>query len=70
VKANPVVEVNMQDSEVIAFNNDKKTMSNITTSQLQDLFATVITAIQTKGNKQTAALQTDLNKKMKNLLPV
>jgi hypothetical protein len=43
VKANPVVEVNMQDSEPTTFNSNNATMSNIT-SQLQDLFATVMTA--------------------------
>jgi hypothetical protein len=37
-------------------------MSNITTSQLQDLFATVMTAIQTESNKQTAAFQTEVAK--------
>jgi hypothetical protein len=51
VKANPVAEVFLQDSEVTAFNSDKATMSTIT-SQLQDLFATVMTAIQIEGNKQ------------------
>jgi hypothetical protein len=62
VKANPVVEVNMQDSELTTFSSDNATMSNITTSQLQDLLATVMTAIQTESNKQTAAFQTEVAK--------
>jgi len=40
VSANPTVEVGVQNSEF------STTLSNITTSQLQDLLATVMTAIQ------------------------
>jgi phosphopantetheine adenylyltransferase len=32
------------------------------TPQLQDLFATVMTAIQTEGNKQTASFQAEVAK--------
>jgi DNA anti-recombination protein RmuC len=62
VKANPVMEVNRQNSEVTTFNSDNATISDIATSLLQDLFATVMTAIQTEGNKQTAAFQTEAAK--------
>jgi hypothetical protein len=58
VRANPVVEVNVQDSDVTAVNSNNATMSNITTSQLQDLLVTVMAAIQTEIIKQTAAFQT------------
>jgi hypothetical protein len=59
VRANPVVEVNVEDSEVTAVNSTNATMSNVT-SQVQDLLATVMAAIQTEIIKQTAAFQTEV----------
>jgi hypothetical protein len=80
VKANPVMEVNTQNTEVAVFNSDNATISYITTSPLQDLFATVMTAIQTESNKRLhfklkwlnrlKPPNYYLNKKIKNLLPV
>jgi len=61
VSANPTVEVGVQNSE---FNTN---LSNITISQLQDLLATVMTAIQTESSKQTAAFQTEVSKLTENL---
>jgi hypothetical protein len=62
VKANPVVEVNIQGAEFTNLSSDNAAMSNVTTSQLQDLFAAVMAAIQTESNKQTAAFQTEIVK--------
>jgi len=59
--ANPTVEVGVQNSEF------STTLSNITTSQLQDLLATVMTAIQAESSKQMAAFQTEVAKLMETL---
>ena len=56
VDANPTVEVGVQNSKF------STTLPNITTSQLQDLLATVMTAIQAESSKQTAAFQTEVAK--------
>ena len=57
VRANPIVEVSTLNSEAAAHDSNNATLSNITTSQIQDLLTTVMTAIQTESCKQTAALQ-------------
>jgi DNA anti-recombination protein RmuC len=62
VIANPVGEGSAQNSVVAAHNSNNETLSNITTVQLQDLLATVMTAIQAESSKQTAAFQTELAK--------
>jgi DNA anti-recombination protein RmuC len=62
VRANPEVEVNVQNSEVAALDNNNATLSNITTSQSQDLLTTVMAAIQAESIKQTAAFQTEVAK--------
>ena len=56
VSANPTVEVGVQNSE------SSTTLSNTTTSQLQDLLATVMTAFQAESSKQTAVFQTKVAK--------
>jgi len=61
VRANPTIEVGVQNSEL------STTLSNITTSQLQDLLATVMTAIQAESSKHTAAFQTEVAKLTENL---
>jgi DNA anti-recombination protein RmuC len=58
VRANPTVN----NLEVTAHDNNNATLSNITTSHLQDLVATVMTAIQAASSKQTAAFQTKVAK--------
>ena len=45
VSANPTVEVGVQNSEL------SNNLSNITTSQLQDLLGTVMTAVQAESSK-------------------
>jgi hypothetical protein len=60
VKANPRVEVGVQNSEVTAHDSNNANLSNITTSQLQDLLTTVMAAIQAESCKQTAAFQTEV----------
>ena len=62
VRANPTGEGSLQNSVVAAHNSDNATLANITTLQLQDLLATVMTAIQAESSKQTAAFQTELAK--------
>jgi len=56
VGANPTVEVGVQNSKF------STTLPNITTSQLQDLLATVMTDIQAESSKQTVAFQTEVAK--------
>jgi len=56
VSANPTVEVGVQNSEFSI------TLSNITTSQLQDFLSTVMIAIQADSSKQTASFQTEVVK--------
>ena len=55
VGANPTVEAGVQNSKF------STTLPNITV-QLQDLLATVMTAIQAESSKQTAAFQTKVAK--------
>ena len=62
VRANPTGEGSVQNSVVAARDSDNATLANITTLQLQDLLATVMTAIQAESSKQTAAFQTELAK--------
>jgi oligoendopeptidase F len=62
VTANPTVEVDVQNSEVTTHDSNNATLSNITASQLQDLFTTVMTAIQAESCKQTATFQTEVAK--------
>ena len=57
VGANPTV----QNLVVTTHDNNNATLSNIT-SHLQDLLATVMTAIQAESSKQTAAFQTEVAK--------
>jgi head-tail adaptor len=58
VRANPTV----QNLEVTGHDNNNATLSNITASHLQDLLATVMTAIQAESSKQTAAYQKEVAK--------
>jgi len=62
VRANPTREGRVQNSVVAAHDSNNATLPNITTLQLQDLLANVMTAIQTESSKQTAAFQTELAK--------
>ena len=52
----------MQNSEVAAHDSNNAILSNITTLQLQDLLATVMTAIQAESSKQMAAVKTEVAK--------
>jgi hypothetical protein len=54
-RANLTVEVSVQNSEVAANVSNNATLSNISASQLQDLLATVMAAIQAESTRQTAA---------------
>jgi hypothetical protein len=61
VRANPAVEVSVQNSEVTAHD------SNNATSQLHNLLATVMAAFQVESTKQTAAFQTEVAKLIETL---
>ena len=61
-RANLTVEVSVQNSEVAANDSNNATLSNITTSKLKDLLATVMAAVQAGSTKQTAAFQTEVVK--------
>ena len=61
-RANPVVESGVQNSEVAAHDSNNAILSNITTLKLQDLLATVMTAIQAESSKQMAAVKTEVAK--------
>ena len=50
-RANLTVEVSVQNSEVAANDSNNGPLSNITTSQLQDLLATVMAAVQAESTK-------------------
>ena len=67
VTANPAVEVSMQNSEDAANNSSTVKLSSVTTSQLQDLLATVMAAIQAESSKQTAAFQAEIAKQTETL---
>jgi hypothetical protein len=67
VRANPTGEGSVQNSVVAAHDSNNTTLSNITTLQLQDLLATLMTAIQAESSKQTAAFQTELAKQTETL---
>ena len=58
VGANPTV----QSLVVTTHDNNNVMLSNITTSHVQDLLATVMTALQAESSKQTAAFQTEVAK--------
>lgn len=60
-RANPTVEVSVVNSKVAANDSNNATLSNIT-SQLHDLLATVMEAIQAESTKQTSAFQTEAAK--------
>jgi hypothetical protein len=62
MRANLIVEVSVQNSEVAAHDSNNATLSNITTSKLQDLLVTVMAAIQVESTKQTAAFPTEVAK--------
>jgi DNA anti-recombination protein RmuC len=62
VRANPAVEVGVQNAEITTHDSDNATLSNITTAQLQDLLTTVMAAIQAESCKQTAAFQSEISK--------
>jgi hypothetical protein len=66
-RANPTVEVGVQNSEVTSHDSNIATVSNITTSRLEDLLTTVMAAIQAESCKQTAAFQTEVAKLTENL---
>jgi DNA anti-recombination protein RmuC len=61
VRANPIVEVSILNSEATAHDSNNATLSNIT-SQIQDLLTTVMTAINAESCKQTAAFQAEMTK--------
>jgi len=61
VRADPVVEVSILNSEAAAHDSNNATLSNIT-SQIQDLLTTVMTAIKAESSKQTAAFQAEMTK--------
>jgi hypothetical protein len=67
VRENPAVEVRVQNSEVNVNNSSNVTLPNITASQIQDLLATVITAIQAESSKQTAIFQAEVAKQTETL---
>jgi len=46
VRADPIVEVSILNSEAAAHDSNNATLANITTSQIQDLLTTVMTAIK------------------------
>jgi hypothetical protein len=62
VTANPTGEGSVQNSVFVAHDSNNATLPNITTLQLQDLLATVMTAIHAESSKQTAAFRTELAK--------
>jgi hypothetical protein len=62
VRANTTGEDSVQNSVFGAHDCNNATLTNITTLQLQDLLANVMTAIQAESIKQTAAFQTELAK--------
>jgi predicted amino acid-binding ACT domain protein len=62
VRADPIVEVSILNSEAAAHDSNNATLANITTSQLQDLLTTVMTAIKAESSKQTAAFQAEMTK--------
>jgi hypothetical protein len=47
---------------VAANDSNSATLSNIASSQLEDLLATVMAAVQAESTKQTAAVQTEVAK--------
>jgi len=61
-RANPIVEVSILNSEAAAHDSNNATLSNITTSQIQDLPTTVMTAIKAESCRQTAAFQAEMTK--------
>jgi LPS O-antigen subunit length determinant protein (WzzB/FepE family) len=67
VTANPAVEVSIQNSEDAANNSSTVKLSSVTTSQLQDLLATVMAAIQAESSKQTADFQAERAKQTETL---
>jgi glycine cleavage system H lipoate-binding protein len=67
VRANPAVDVRVQNPEVEVCNSSNVTLSNITASQLQDFLATVMTAIQAERSKQTAVFQAEVAKQTETL---
>ena len=56
------MEVSVQNFEVAAHDSNNATLSNITTSKLQDLLVTVMAAIQVESTKQTVAFPTEVAK--------
>jgi hypothetical protein len=62
MRANPAVEVGVQNAEVTTHDSGNATLSNITTAQLQDLHSTVMAAIQAESCKQTADIQSEVSK--------
>ena len=62
VRANPTVEVSVQNSEVTVHDSSNANLSNIASSQLQDVLTTVMTAMQAEICKQTAAFQMEVAK--------
>jgi hypothetical protein len=62
VRANPIVEGGVRNSEIAAHDGSNATLSNITSLQLRDLLATIMTAIQAESSKQMAAVKTEVAK--------
>jgi hypothetical protein len=67
VRADPTVEVSILNSEAAALDSNNATLSNITTSRIQDLLTTVMTAIKAESCKQAAAVQAEMTKLAENL---
>ena len=62
VRTNPTLEVSVQNSEVTAYDSNNATLSNIT-SQLQDLFATVMTANRAQLRQENEKLVASLSER-------
>jgi hypothetical protein len=56
LRANPAVEVDVQNAEFTTCDSNNATVYNIITAQLQDLLTAVMAAVQAERCKQTAAL--------------
>jgi hypothetical protein len=62
VRANPRVEVRVQNSEVTAHDGSNATLANSTSSPLQDLLTAIMAALQAEICKQTPAFQKEVAK--------
>jgi len=51
VRADPIVEVSILNSEAAAHDSNNATLANITTSPIQDLLTTVMTVVKAESSK-------------------